>query len=759
MRFAAQTLNRALLPFALILGSVLIAIPTTAQQNNRAVLLKGITNIPLPGTSNHICPTYIFAHQPEIITTAIVDNDESFQFNNLVTTSLEKGKIVILGSSDYFSMPLLKDPAIRLLIKNLVLWGCNTKTPRIQLGEGVDSLRQLLAALHFSLVPKEKKGIDPSTNILFLAKDVTDTASIKGIENFVRQGGTLIFGSSLAQVFEKDPENLSVLRLNELFLKAGVFHGFNPFPFQVKNGPFTDSLPYYLHINSILKKVTGDLHYSTRSESETVISTVSLAIYYGDDPIIAAIKKTLAYQEGRPIIPTTEKPVYKDSVRQYLTFQVQNLLLEKRMEKDPDFNKTYIAPASKTFPGEVPATAPRVNEMVSIPVHTGSQGLWEPEGVYYFRHSTGLYVPAGERVSVCVAHNQTNQHLKIQVGAHDDNLFRQDYFTREPYNLTSTFEITKDTTEIYSSYGGILYLNAPDTSLLKAVTLNVHGAVKYPYFKSGVTEPAAWKNAIRNYEAPWAELATDKIILTVPAYRIRNLEDPEKIMRLWDEIMDADAKLAAIPASRPHPERIIIDKQVANGYMFTSSEKIVGPDDDGCAHMLDETFLRANGLWGHFHELGHRHQFWGIDFKGLGEVTENLYSMYVFDKVLGKGIYQHEEIASKEAVINKIKKYMAEGADFQKWCSDPFLALCMYIEIIEGFGWPAIETVYKEYRALPKEKYPATEEEKRDYWFKTLCTVTQKDLSVFFDKWGVPVTEKTKKEVSAFTPWLPDELK
>lgn len=757
MRFAAKTFYRARSRFVLLLLSVLITVGTNAQPNNRAILLKGITDIPLPGISNHICPTYIFAHQPEIITTAVLNDFESLQFNNLVITPLEKGKIVILGTSDYFSMPLLKDPAIRQLLKNLVFWGCIKKIPRIQLDEQTDSLRQFFAAQHFSIIPKGNKGIDPSTNILFLAKDVTDTASIKGIENFVRQGGTLIFGSSLAQVFEKDPENLSVLRLNELFLKAGVYHGFNPFP--VKNGALNDIPPYYLHINSILQKLSGDLHFKSRMEGESVMSTVSLATYYGDDPIIAAIKKALNYQEGRPIIPTTEKPVYKDSVRQYLTFQVQNLLLEKRMEKDPDFNKTYIAPASKTFPGEVPATAPRVNEMVSIPVHTGSQGLWEPEGVYYFRHSTGLYVPAGERVSVCVAHNQTNQHLKIQVGAHDDNLFRQDYFTREPYNLTSTFEITKDTTEVYFRYGGILYLNVPDTSLLKNITLTVRGAVKYPYYKLGVTQPLEWKNTIRNYEAPWAELATDKIILTVPAYRIRNLEDPEKIMRLWDEIMDADAKLAAIPAARPHPERLIIDKQVAGSYMFTNSEKIVGPDDDGCAHMLDETFLRANGLWGHFHELGHRHQFWGIDFKGLGEVTENLYSIYVFDKVLGKGIYQHEEIASKEAVINKIKKYMAEGADFQKWCSDPFLALCMYIEIIEGFGWPAIETVYKEYRALPKEKYPATEEEKRDYWFKTLCTVTQKDLSVFFDKWGVPVTEKTKKEVSAFTPWLPDELK
>lgn len=743
------------LRYFLLIIPVFIGVSTTAQQQNRVTLLRGITDVPLPDTPNHICATFIFSHKPEIITTAS-DGRGSFQYNNIVTTSLGKGKIIILGSLEYFNALMLKKDNTRKLLQNMVLWGSLKKTAKIQLWVQSEALQQFFKEQHFSIVSNGGNKIDPSTNILFLTRDVVDSVNMKGIEMFVRRGGTLIFGSPFTEMLKENPQEYPSLHLNDLFLKAGVFHNFNAFDYQIKNNTLNEGFPYYLHINTILKKLSGNYHYNDRMEREIVISTISLAVYFGDTSLVNEIKKVLGFHEGSPVIPTPENPVYKDSVRYYLKYQLQKLLLAKQLEKQP--NPNYVAPAGKIFPGEVSSTAPRVSEKITVPVRTGTQGLWEPTSIYNLWHSTGLYVPAGEKVIVSFDHNYIGQHLKIQVGAHNDHLLHMDYFMREPYNLTSTFEITKDTTEVYSAYGGILYLTIPDTCHLKMVTLNVSGAVKYPYFKLGVTQPGDWKNVIRNLAAPWAELATDKIILTVPSYRIKSLDDPEKLMRFWDEVMDADATLATIPVVRTHPERIIIDKQVAYAYLFTNSEKIVAPDDDGCRDILDETYMRSRGSWGHFHELGHRHQFQAIDFTGLGEVTVNLYTMYVFDKVLGKGIYNHEEISNKEAVIKKIKKYMAEGADFKKWSDDPFLALCMYIEIIEGFGWRPIELVYKEYRALPKDNYPSTDEEKRDYWFKTLCMATQKNLSAFFDKWGIPVSDQAKKEVSGFLPWLPDEL-
>nr|WP_279592482.1 M60 family metallopeptidase [Hymenobacter defluvii] len=77
---------------------------------------------------------------------------------------------------------------------------------------------------------------------------------------------------------------------------------------------------------------------------------------------------------------------------------------------------------------------------------------------------------------------------------------------------------------------------------------------------------------------------------------------------------------------RRHPERVVVDQVVASGsYMFTDAKKIVVPDDTyGCEQMLDVNYLQQQGSLGHFHELGHRHQFHGIDFSGLREVSVNL---------------------------------------------------------------------------------------------------------------------------------------
>ncbi len=202
----------------------------------------------------------------------------------------------------------------------------------------------------------------------------------------------------------------------------------------------------------------------------------------------------------------------------------------------------------------------------------------------------------------------------------------------------------------------------------------------------------------------------------------------------------------------------MVDQDVAYGYMFTNPDKIVVPDDESCSHMLDADFMQQTGSWGHFHELGHRHQFWGIDFEGLGEVSVNLYTLYVFDKLLHKGLYNHPQIPSRPAVASKVTAYLADSPSFKKWQADPFLALCMYIQLLDAFGWEPIEQVYRQYRQLPRSQYPGTEAAKRDYWFTAISTATHHNLAPFFAQWQVPVGEAAARAVASYPTWLPQEM-
>jgi hypothetical protein len=175
--------------------------------------------------------------------------------------------------------------------------------------------------------------------------------------------------------------------------------------------------------------------------------------------------------------------------------------------------------------------------------------------------------------------------------------------------------------------------------------------------------------------------------------------------------------------------------------------------------MLNQNYMWKNGTWGHFHELGHRHQFDGIDFRGLGEVSVNLFTMYTFDRLLKKGLYNHPDIPDRKTVINKVKTYMSDPNKGTSFTTDPFMALSMYIELIEGFGWALIENVYQKYRNLPIEQYPLTDQAKRDFWFVSICEATKKDLSGFFEKWNLPASKEARAKVGIYDRWLPEELR
>lgn len=85
-----------------------------------------------------------------------------------------------------------------------------------------------------------------------------------------------------------------------------------------------------------------------------------------------------------------------------------------------------------------------------------------------------------------------------------------------------------------------------------------------PFFL-GETTQEEWKRRIQEHPGPWGELATDNIILTVPTANLRALENPEPLLRLWDEVMQAVARLGAEPFPLRLPQRIVADVQISVG--------------------------------------------------------------------------------------------------------------------------------------------------------------------------------------------------
>lgn len=738
--------------------------PLVAQHLDKPALLRGVGKVPVPYEPDVLCTTISINEQPEIILTAEVDPshpEQSFQIVALSSSRLGKGKVLVFSTPAYFRKPLVQNAEVQKLLTNCLNWGSNARHKRVQVWGGDDALKTFLTRQARVKLLGARAALDPAADILLLNQEVTDTAQLSGIERFVRRGGTLLYGCPLPDRKSQQPQ--PELPSNQLLRKAGLLQS-NYLTVRYPERGFLNAgpVPEYLGLQNILQSIRNLRQPPALMDGGYIYTYTldrALALNPTDSPLTKQLRQVAHHWPDSLIIPTPEKPVNLGEKGNYLAYLVQHSLQEKQL-RDNLPNPAYVAPAAATFPGTVPATAARITTELVLPVKVGSNGAWEPEWKYRLSHGTGLYVPAGEKVVIYLTGRDSLRQLQAQIGVHDDDVTRRSQITREAFDLTRRFDLRQGRTEIYSPYGGPLLLNIPDTTVLRELRIRVEGAVRAPRFQHGKTSLAEWQQTIRHYPAPWAELVSNDVSLTVPSARIRTLDDPEKVLAFWDAVLATDAKLAGITTPRRHPERIIVDQDVAHGYMFATQEKIVVPNDISCEHMLDADYMWKNGSWAHFHELGHRHQFRGIDFEGLTEVTVNLYTLYIFDKLLHKGLYEHsyELFRSRQQVAKRVADYLSDSPSFEKWQDNPNLALTMYIQLIDAFGWEPIEQVYRQYRQLPRSEYPATEAAKRDYWFSAISTATGRNLAPFFAQWRVPVSEEAAKAVANYPTWLPPEM-
>ncbi|MFQ5505486.1 MAG: M60 family metallopeptidase, partial [Planctomycetota bacterium] len=163
---------------------------------------------------------------------------------------------------------------------------------------------------------------------------------------------------------------------------------------------------------------------------------------------------------------------------------------------------------------------------------------------------------------------------------------------------------------------------------------------------------------------------------------------------------------------------------------------------------VDLEQLEKQGSWGHFHELGHNAQQRAWTFAGTVEVTCNLFSLHAMEKIVG--IAGHGGVAKARA---RAAAYLARGGDFERWKREPFLALEMYRQLIEAFGWDSFTRVFREYDALPKGERPRSDREKRDQWCLRFSKQVGRDLSPFFARWAVPLSPSVQEELAELEDW------
>ena len=472
-------------------------------------------------------------------------------------------------------------------------------------------------------------------------------------------------------------------------------------------------------------------------------------------PAACTLLAVLASAAEFPADPAAWQPTAAQPLHPPKEQRIEIEKAARAMERKP-LDQLAAHPAAADFPGAVPANAPRSGRTVEVPL---GRPRWT---------STGLYAAPGETVTVQIPADAVRRGLRLRVGAHTDTLFHLDAWRRYP-DVSSGFALTAEVTRAGTAFGGLIYIDVPRAEALGgrsvatyggygwigeqagavtgSVAVRVENAVPAPLFVRGKTSAEQWR-AERDLPAPWGELATDKLILTVPRETLAGLEDPESLMAFWDRVMDASADLAGWPRERTSPERIVADRQISAGHMHSGYPIMCHLPQ--ARDLVDLARLRERGDWGFFHELGHNHQPQAITFDGeYVETTVNLFTMYVMETVVGRSRLAHDAIRDPARLLRRRLGPPPRSGAFEN--------LAMYLPLLDAFGWDPVRGAVTDLATRRPAADTDARPEKIDAWVESISREAGRNLAPYFDRFGLTCSDAVRSRVADLPAWpLPE---
>lgn len=702
------------------------------DSGSRDALLDGVREIHAPGVPG---PLSVFGVNATVV--AVGQAARNITAPVVATTTLGAGRVVARHTG-YLTSDDVTDTG-RLLV-NAVAWvGGGAVVSATQVKVGVHRSRKLVELLRESgyeavelSADDLRRELDGFDALCVGAHELDDDAALRAVRLYVEAGGGLVTaGLGWGWSHLNPGRDLATEHPgNRLLAAGGIVWGDGTLNRTSEHGYDVAELPApNTHARVALEALGSDNGDPDAAQSAWIVTHAIRSAPPADTLFLPLI-----YAAPRPSGPSAwpmgpDMPLARVAVAR----EVVQASLDSPSDLRPH-------PSASVFPGAVSVDALRLTSV------TGDVDLSSPGW-----HGTGLYAAPGEVIRIVADAEAGEAGLAVRVGAHADNLWHKAEWSRAP-QITRSFSIDGATTTAACAFGGLLYIVVPEGDTSGSARLEIRGAVAAPRFVLGSTTDAEWREYVRDRAAPWAEFETDSLVLTVPTEVARGVDNPTDLMEFWNEVMDACADLAARPRERVRPERIVADVQISAGYMHAGYP--IMTHLDAAEWAVDLAKLRE-GSWGHFHELGHNHQSPDWTFRGTGEVTCNVFTLYVYDKVCGIEPSDSRDSMSAENVTKAAREHVANGAPFSEWQARPFLALTMYHQMQQAFGWEPFVEVFREYQGLGASERPRSDEAKRDQWMVRFSRRVRRDLGPFFEAWGVPTSDDARASVSGMNPWLP----
>ncbi|WP_160069926.1 M60 family metallopeptidase [Sphingobacterium bovisgrunnientis] len=383
------------------------------------------------------------------------------------------------------------------------------------------------------------------------------------------------------------------------------------------------------------------------------------------------------------------------------------------------------------------------------------------DGYSKYENVTGVYLEKGEHV-VLVDGIAEGREVKLFIPnwlrkapnpekpTEDPNgwgLHKQEFTLKNGVNIINL-----------DKYGSLAYIAYFSETPEKENPISVHFITgkENGYFDIAKHKDADWNAFIDNAVYPILD-AKGKHIQT--AYPVESLKKYAygrgvELISNYDSLVYRQHRLMGLIKYNKVPQNRILSRVNYNYYMFR--------DGDGVAYMGDkvgyamrmvvnpDVVIKGDPCWGFSHEVGHVHQTrpmfnWG----GLGEVSNNLFSLYVTRSFGNKTRIseQNNYDKARKDIIEKGISYLADEDVFNRLVI--FWQLQLYFE---GVGqnadfYPDLFEAFRKQEAARGtsrtgdwasdrrrgERNPAVHQLN---FVRTACEVAKVDLTDFFSKYG-----------------------
>ena len=733
-----------------------------ADESDLKILTRGVDSIAQTGAPG---PVVSFGENAFPVVIGRYDNQTSASL--VAASRVGKGRIVAFGHPDYIKVRAITlSPGTERFMSNAIEWAANGERESADVLVWRDeSLAKYLIdqGVHARVVTELPEEFDLLVGDAFAFTDAQYDKLFESVNN----GAGFITGGLGWGWSQLNPGKslLNDFRANRVFRKYGVnlawTQGFVDPTLEkgykvdaqevlakkyVSGAATLEFLRQITDTNAAVDELVAKLD---PNDARQIAATQALAYPNLDAEVRAPIDQ-FALANAQQLVPTEKNPIRGDDLLARLLVSIQTeRYLRGQTTGETDANEAPALKAAEDFPGAPDKSAPRLNNVL-VKIKSATPD-W---------NSTGLYAAPGETITVTIANDilaKLPKPLGVRIGAHRDTLWHLGKWTRYP-EICLEKKLSTSVTTISNPFGGPVYITVPrglGSVGLGQIDVTISGAVAAPYFIKDVTSLEEWKTN-REAPGPWAELQGRNIILTVPSRVVRNLDNPQRLMEVWDRVLDLEAELNSGPYVRERPERICCDRQISAGYMHSGYPVMTWMDVEKA--IVDAEKLASEGNWGFYHEFGHNHQSPNWTFQGTTEVTCNYFSLYVMEKLNGKRAEEARGELTKEQRLKDLKKYLDDGANFETWKAKPFLALNMTVQIRNEFGWEPIWRAINEYTKASADELPKSDLEKRDQWMVRLSRNCGRNLAPFFEKWGVPTSQEARDSLADLPTWISDEF-